>query len=139
MQCRGVRGAITVETNTAEDILEATTELLKGLIAANDIRPENVASVIFSTTPDLNATFPALAARELGWHDVALLCTHEMAVPGALGKVVRVLLHLNTERAAEEIVHLWLADAWRLRPDLFDSEQDARRVQEGWRTQGSRA
>ncbi len=139
MQCRGVRGAITVEANTAEDILEATTELLKGLIAANDIRPENVASVIFSTTPDLNANFPALAARELGWHDVALLCTHEMAVPGALGKVVRVLLHLNTERAAEEIVHLWLKDAWRLRPDLFDSEQDARRVQEGWRTQGARA
>ncbi len=117
MQCRGVRGAITVETNTAEDILEATTELLKGLIAANDIRPENVASVIFSTTPDLNANFPALAARELGWHDVALLCTHEMAVPGALPKVIRVLLHINTERAADQLVHLYLKEAQQLRPD----------------------
>ena len=128
MECRGVRGAITVAANTAEDILEGTTELLQGLIAANDIEPEKVASVIFSTTPDLNATFPALAARELGWHDVALLCTHEMAVPGALGKVVRVLLHLNTERAAHEIVHLWLGDAWKLRPDLFNSEEEARAV-----------
>ncbi len=131
MQCRGVRGAITVEANTAEDILEATTELLQELVAANDIRPENVASVIFSTTADLNATFPALAARELGWHEVALLCTHEMAVPDALGKVVRVLLHLNTERTAHEIVHLWLKDAWKLRPDLFDSEQDAREQSTG--------
>lgn len=117
MQCRGVRGAITVEANTAEAILEATTELLGEMIAANNIRPEQVASAIFSTTVDLNATFPALAARQLGWHDVALLCTHEMAVPGALDKVVRVLVHLNTDRAAHEIVHPYLKDAWKLRPD----------------------
>lgn len=117
MQCRGVRGAITVESNTAEDILEATTELLTGLIAENDIAPEQVVSVIFSTTNDLNAAFPARAARELGWHDVALLCTHEMAVPGALPRVIRVLIHLNTERATRELVHLYLRDAWQLRPD----------------------
>lgn len=117
MQCRGIRGAITVGANTAEDILEGTTELLEEMIAANDIRPENVVSAIFSTTTDLNATFPALAARDLGWDEAALLCTHEMAVPGALDKVVRVLIHLNTERAAHEIVHPYLKDAWQLRPD----------------------
>lgn len=122
MQCRGVRGAITVETNTAESIIEATTELLRETIAANDIRPENVVSVIFSTTSDLNATFPALAARMLGWNDVALLCTHEMEVPGALQKVVRVLIHLNTDREAREIVHLYLRDAWQLRPDRNGSK-----------------
>lgn len=121
MQCRGVRGAITVESNTAEDIIEGTTELLTEVIAANDIRPENVVSAIFSTTPDLNATFPALAARALGWTDVALICTHEMAVPGALEKVVRVLIHLNTERAAHEIVHPYLKDARQLRPDRAGS------------------
>lgn len=121
MQCRGVRGAITVEANTAEDILEATTELLAGLIAANDIAPEQVVSVIFSTTNDLNAAFPARAARELGWHDVALLCTHEMAVPGALPRVIRVLIHLNTERSTRELVHLYLKDAWQLRPDRAET------------------
>lgn len=121
MQCRGVRGAITVEANTAEDILEATTELLTGLIAANDIAPEQVVSVIFSTTNDLNAAFPARAARELGWHDVALLCTHEMAVPGALPRVIRVLIHLNTERSTRELVHLYLKDAWQLRPDRAET------------------
>ena len=118
MQCRGVRGAITVETNTAEDMLEATTELLQGLIAANDIRPEQVISAIFTTTTDLNATFPARAARDLGWTDVALLCTHEMAVPGALPRVIRVLLHVNTDRSPEQLVHLYLKDAQQLRPDL---------------------
>ena len=118
MACRGLRGAITVEANTAEDILEATAELLQGLVAANDFGPEDVVSAIFSTTPDLNAAFPALAARErLGWHDVALLCTHEMAVPGALPQVIRVLIHLNTDRAPHELTHLYLKGAQALRPD----------------------
>ena len=118
MQCRGVRGAITVEANTAEDMLEATSELLQRLIAANDIQPEQVVSAIFTTTTDLNAAFPARAARDLGWTDVALLCTHEMAVPGALPKVIRVLLHINTERAPDQLVHLYLKGAQQLRPDL---------------------
>ncbi len=117
MQCRGVRGAITVESNTAEDMLEATTELLQGLIAANDIQPEQVVSAIFTTTPDLNAAFPARAARDLGWTEAALLCMHEMAVPGALPKVIRVLLHINTERGADQLVHLYLKEAQQLRPD----------------------
>jgi len=117
MECRGVRGAITVDANTAEDILEATAELLQGLIGANEIEAEQVVSAIFSTTPDLDAAFPARAARDLGWHDVALLCTHEMAVPGALPRVIRVLLHVNTARAARDMVHLYLKGARQLRPD----------------------
>src|SRR3954468_6847702 len=98
--CRGVRGATTIETNTAEEILSATAELLSALIAANEIEQEQVASVLFTTTMDINAAFPAVAARELGWTDIALINAHEMAVPGALSRCIRILVHLNTERSA---------------------------------------
>jgi chorismate mutase len=118
MLCRGVRGATTVETNTAETIREATAELLQALVEANDIEHERVASILFTTTMDLNAAFPAVAARELGWTDIALLNAHEMAVPGALPRCIRILLHLNTERTAKEIRHIYLRDARKLRPDL---------------------
>ena len=84
--CRGIRGATTVETNTAEDILEATTDLLDALIRLNEIAPEDVVSAIFTTTPELTATFPALAARESGWTEVPLLCAHEMNVPGCAAR-----------------------------------------------------
>ena len=122
--CRGIRGATTVEANIAEDILEVTTELLTALIRLNDLRPEDVASAIFTTTVDLTATFPALAARELGWTEVPLLCAHEMDVPGALGHVVRILLHVNTARSAAEVRHVYLKGARDLRPDwaLTDDE-----------------
>ena len=124
LACRGIRGATTVEANTAEDILEVTTELLTALIRLNDLQPEDVASAIFTTTTDLTATFPALAARELGWTEVPLLCAHEMDVPGALGHVVRILLHVNTSRSAAEIRHVYLNGARDLRPDwaLTDDE-----------------
>jgi chorismate mutase len=115
--CRGVRGATTVERDTAEDILEATRELLEEVIRRNDIQPEHVASAIFTTTPDLHAEFPAVAARQLGWHDVALLCGHEMNRPGALARCIRVLIHVNTTRTAAEMVHVYLRDAVTLRPD----------------------
>ena len=117
--CRGVRGATTVEANTAEDILEATRDLLLALIRLNDLRPEDVASAVFTTTPDLTATFPALAARDeaIAWTEVPLLCAHEMTVPGALDKAVRILLHVNTTRAASEIKHVYLRGAGQLRPD----------------------
>ncbi|GEM_PF-120963 len=115
--CRGVRGATTVDSNDREAILEATRDLLRRLVLANGIRPEDVASVIFSTTPDLNAEFPAVAARQLGWHDVALFCTHEMNVPGALRRCIRVLIHWNTERAQDEIHHVYIRGARHLRPD----------------------
>ena len=116
--CRGVRGATTVEENSAEAILAATRELLETIIAANEIAQENVASVFFSTTIDLNAAFPAVAARELGWTDIALLNMHEMAVPGSLPRCIRILIHLNTDRGAKELRHIYLREARRLRPDL---------------------
>jgi chorismate mutase len=118
MLCRGIRGATTVKANAREAILEATTELLLAMVEANDIQPENLASAIFTTTPDLNAEFPALAARELGWNGVALLCGHEMAVPGSLPMCLRILLHVNTDRSADQIVHVYLRGAKVLRPDF---------------------
>ena len=117
MMCRGVRGATTTTENTAEAILAATRELLQRTICANNIRPEDVASAYFTTTPDLNATYPALAARQLGWYDVALLCGHEMNVPDGLPRCIRLLIHWNTTRRPEEIVHVYIRDAQNLRPD----------------------
>jgi chorismate mutase len=118
MLCRGIRGAITVDANTPQAILDATADLLTAMIEANSIRSEDVASVIFTATPDLNAEFPALAARCLGWNDVALLCGQEMAVPGSLAMCLRVLLHVNTDKSADEIAHVYLRGAQALRPDL---------------------
>ena len=118
MLCRGIRGATTVDSNTPEAILNATAELLTAMVKANSIRLEDVASAIFTTTPDLNAEFPALAARRLGWNDVALLCGHEMAVPGSLAMCLRVLLHVNTDKRADQIVHVYLRGAQVLRPDF---------------------
>ncbi|MCI0396729.1 MAG: chorismate mutase [Chloroflexi bacterium] len=117
LMCRGIRGATTVTENTAEAILAATRELLYLMIRANDIDPADVASAIFTTTKDLNATYPALAARELGWYEAALLCGHEMDVPGGLPYCIRVLIHWNTTRRPEEIVHVYLREAKNLRPD----------------------
>ncbi|MBK8900028.1 MAG: chorismate mutase [Anaerolineaceae bacterium] len=115
--CRGVRGAVTVKENTEDAILAATRELLQVIIQRNEMRPEDVASVYFTTTMDLNATYPALAARQIGWSDVALLCGHEMAVPGGLERCIRVLIHWNTTHSAQEIVHVYLREAQSLRPD----------------------
>ncbi len=115
--CRGVRGATTVEENSREAIIAGTRELLVALIEANAIRSTDVASAIFTTTADLTAEFPAVAARQLGWDDVALLCSHEMAVPGALPRCIRILIHWNTERRADEIVHVYVKGAENLRPD----------------------
>lgn len=117
MMCRGVRGATTVDENTGEAILEATRELLTRLVEANDLRQEDIASVIFSTTPDLNAEYPALAARQMGWHETALMCSHEMAVPHGLKMCLRILIHWNTTRRIEEIQHVYIRGAVNLRPD----------------------
>ena len=114
---RGVRGATTAEANTREAILAATRELLCLMIEANHIQPEDVASAIFTTTVDLNADYPALAARALGWHDVALLCMHEMNVPHGLPQCIRILLHWNTEVSAQAVKHVYLKGAITLRPD----------------------
>ncbi len=118
MACRGVRGATTVERNDREEILTATRQLLALMIRRNMIDKQDVASAIFTTTPDLDAEFPALAARQLGWLDVPLLCSHELCVPGSLPRCIRVLVHWNTDRAQSEIEHIYVRDAVRLRPDL---------------------
>ena len=118
MLTRGVRGATTVEANTVEGILEATKELLAAILKANDLDVEYVASAFFTMTPDLNAEFPAMAARELGWTDVALLCGHEMNKPGSLPMCLRVLLHINTDKPARDIRHVYLRGARVLRPDI---------------------
>ena len=123
MLCRGIRGASTVEANSRETILEATAELLAAMVKANGIKPEDVVSAFFTTTPDLNAEFPALAARRLGWDDVPLLCGHEMAVPGSLPMCLRILVHVNTDKRADQIVHVYLRGARVLRPDFeFEPE-----------------
>jgi chorismate mutase len=115
--CRGIRGATTCEANTPEAILQATRELLVLLIEANAIDSADIGSVIFSTTPDLNAEFPALAAREIGWHDIALMCTHEMHVAKALPRCIRVLIHWNTSKSQSEIKHVYIRGACSLRPE----------------------
>ena len=117
MWCRGIRGATTAKENTEEAILEATTELLEHLIKANDIKTDQIASATFTTTFDLNAQYPAVAARRLGWIDNALLCGHEMDVPHGLKKVVRVLVLINTEKEAKDIRHVYMKEAVQLRPD----------------------
>lgn len=115
--CRGVRGATTVEENTEEAILAGTLELLRHMVEENGIQPEDVTSVFFTTTPGLNAAFPAAAALRLGWRHTALMCAQEIAVPGALPRCIRVLIHWNTEKSAQEIRHVYLREARSLRPD----------------------
>jgi chorismate mutase len=116
--CRGIRGATTVATNTRDEILSATRQLVALMIRRNGIERTDVASAIFTTTPDLDAEFPALAARQLGWLDVPLLCGHEMSIPGSLPRCIRVLVHWNTDLQQSEIQHIYIRDAVRLRPDL---------------------
>lgn len=121
MRCRGVRGAITVERNARGEILAATRSLLGEMTTANDISMEDVASVIFTATADLDAVYPAVAARELGWTQIPLLCMQEMAVRGSLDRCVRILIHWNTSLAASEVQHIYLRGAQALRPDLVEA------------------
>jgi chorismate mutase len=118
MTCRGIRGATTVDTNDREEILLATRQLLALMIRLNGIATEDVGSAIFTTTSDLNAEFPALAARQLGWLDVPLICTHEISVPGSLPQCIRILIHWNTQTPQSQIQHVYIRNAKRLRPDL---------------------
>jgi chorismate mutase len=118
MHCRGVRGATTVEANTREDILGGTRQLLALMIRQNGIEPCEVGSALFTVTADLDAEFPALAARQLGWLEVPMLCSHELDVPGSLRKCIRIMLHWNTDKKPSEIVHVYIKGAQKLRPDL---------------------
>ena len=123
MPCRGIRGATTVETNTRAEILEATRELLDHMVKANQVTIEDVASIIFTVTPDLTAAFPAQAARELGWQHTALLDAQEIPVTGSLARCIRVLIHWNTDSAQADITHVYLNGATELRPDLDGSSR----------------
>jgi len=118
MPIRGIRGAITVTTDSREEILAATRELLEQLVTANDLDLDDVASALFTTTPDLTAEYPARAARDLGWNDVPLLGATEMHVPGGLPRCIRVLVHVNTTATPSQVKHIYLRDARLLRPDL---------------------
>jgi len=113
---RGVRGATTAAANERGAILAATRELLDQIVQRNRMAPADVASVWFTATPDLDAEFPAFAAREIGWADVPLICGREIPVPGALERCVRVLIHWNTDRSQPEVRHVFLRGARALRP-----------------------
>ncbi len=118
MRNTGIRGAITVTANTKDAILEGTRELLQSIIDANGISEDDVAFALFTTSPDLNAEFPAVAARQMGWNHAALMCGHEMNVPGSLQKCVRILVSWNTEKKPAEIRHIYLKGAKALRTDI---------------------
>lgn len=118
MVVRGIRGAITVAENTKEAVHEATLILLKELIEANSLKAEDIASAFFTVTEDINADFPAHVARHMGWVNVPMLCTREIAVPGSLMKTIRILLHVNTSKSQTDVKHVYLRDAVKLRPDI---------------------
>ena len=118
MIVRGIRGAITVERDDAAELLDATERLLRTIVDENDVLADDIASALFTLTPDLVSEFPAAAARRMGWTRVPLLNFTEIAVPGGLPRVIRVLLHVNTDKRADEIVHVYLEGARVLRPDL---------------------
>lgn len=132
MYCRGVRGATTVAANSREEILVGTRQLLALMIRLNGIDPQDVCSATFSTTVDLNAEFPAVAARQLGWLEVPLLCAHELDVPGSLRMCIRVLVHWNTPKTQHEITHVYIKDAVKLRPDLCNLPPVNMQELEGW-------
>ena len=120
MNIRGVRGAITVPADQPNQILDATRELLEAILTANaGLDPADIASVFFTVTNDLVSTFPAQGARQMGWRLVPMICAVEIPVPGSLSRVIRVLVHWNTDRDQAAITHIYLRDAVKLRPDLM--------------------
>ncbi len=122
MRFRGIRGAVTVEANTEQAILDAASELLQRMVEANEVDADDIAGVIFTVTQDLTAAFPAEAARRLaGWTQVPLMCAQEIPVPGALARCIRILMLVNTTKTLDEIQHVYLRGAEQLRPDLTRS------------------
>lgn len=115
---RALRGATSCEVDTVEAITEATTELLRAMMERNGLDHDDVVSVLFTTTPDLVAAFPATAAREIGFGDVPLLCASEIAVPGSMARCVRVMMHVYTPRRRVDLHHVYLRDTVSLRDDL---------------------
>jgi len=116
LQCRGIRGATTISANSKESILAATEKLLVEMTQANSVKVDDIAAIFFTTTSDLNAEFPASATRELGWpSNLALLCGHEMNVPNDLPRCLRILMLVNTEKGPDEIIHVYLGKAKKLK------------------------
>jgi len=115
---RAVRGAIQVEQDDRDEVLEATSELLSAVLERNALRPDDLISVVFTATPDLTSEFPAYAARQMGITDVPLLCATEIAVPGAMPRVLRLLAHVETDLARGDVRHVYLRGAAALRTDL---------------------
>ena len=120
MGCRGIRGATSVNVNSTDAIIASTRELLERIVAANDLKVEDLVSVTFTATSDLDAAYPASAARNMGWVDTPLLCMQEMAVAGSLPRCIRVLVLWNTDRQSNQIRHIYLGRARALRPDLIE-------------------
>jgi chorismate mutase len=119
MAIRGIRVATVATENTREAILTAAGQLASAIIAANpQLKPEDIASVLFTVTPDLNAAFPAFAVRQLGWAETPILCAQEIPVPGSLERCIRILIHWNTDLAQDQITHVYSGEARVLRPDL---------------------
>lgn len=118
MAVRAIRGAIQLDANERAAVLEGTSELVTEVMSRNGLDPADVISVVFTATPDLNAEFPALAARKLGFQDVPLLCATEMNVPGSMPLVVRLLMHVETDRARSALQHVYLRGAVALRLDI---------------------
>ena len=127
MSCRGIRGAVSVESNTRQAIIAATRELLEQVVAANGLQLQEVASTVFTATPDLSAVYPAVAAREMGWVHVPMLCTQEMAVTDSLPRCIRLLILWNTDKGQGDIHHVYLGAAKMLRPDLLEEGEECRK------------
>lgn len=121
-ETRGIRGAITIATNSPEAILDGAKELLLAMVGANDLAIDQIAAVFFTLTPDLNAEFPAYAARKLGWNGVPMLCATEVPVPGAMCGVLRILMLVNMSVSQSTVHHQYLGEAAALRPDLARSQ-----------------
>ncbi len=121
MACRGIRGATTVTENTREAIFAATRELFNEIVQANDTEKEQVSAAFFTTTLDLNAAYPATAVREMGWDTTALMCSHEIDVPGSLPLCIRILLLVNTEKQPAELVNVYLNGAVNLRVQTLEA------------------
>ncbi len=119
---RGIRGAVDASENSAEEILQKTETLLRRMLEKNQVDTESIAAIFFSMTPDLNAAFPAAAARKIGLTQVPLFSSVEVGVPGALPRIIRILILANLERAQNEIFHVYLGEARKLRPDLAAEE-----------------
>ncbi|MDQ8735448.1 chorismate mutase [Paenibacillus sp. LHD-38] len=119
MSVRGIRGAITVEANEEQSILQATIEMLNGIVTDNEIAPDDICSVFVTVTNDLDETFPARAIRQMkGWELVPLMCALEVPVKGSLERCIRLMVLINTDKTQAEIRHVYLKGAQALRPDL---------------------